>query len=202
MPGPRRMAPVLEPMLDSLEGQGSDDGHAAARTLRALGELAAVEVPGHVCLPPRSGTRCSRRSNGSPTPISASHAGGAGSRRQRAALPISSCGIRFRLQPPTCGPSQTARTSRQGLRSQRRLRRSGRSDEAREPRSAFGSARGACYDPAGHERHSALRLERQPARGVDMVDALQERSPRRLPDVQPPSRTRAATGAVRGVVPV
>jgi hypothetical protein len=46
MSGKRRVAPVLELLIDALEGQGSDDGRAAARTLRALGELAAVEVPG------------------------------------------------------------------------------------------------------------------------------------------------------------
>ena len=42
-----RVAPVLELLIDSLDGQGSEDARAAARSLRALSELAAVEVPGH-----------------------------------------------------------------------------------------------------------------------------------------------------------
>ena len=42
-----RVAPVLELLIDSLDGQGSENARAAARSLRALSELAAVEVPGH-----------------------------------------------------------------------------------------------------------------------------------------------------------
>lgn len=47
MSGQGKVAPVLALLIDALEGQRNDDGRGAARALRALGVLAAVEVPGH-----------------------------------------------------------------------------------------------------------------------------------------------------------